>query len=142
MRLYSAILLGGVALASCLPYVAQAADAVRYSGPHAYWVKHLLDGYPGWSCPRSTSSQAGAVPPKVTADTCMRDKGVAAAVQEAWAAECYTRVGRAASAQEQAEAMAKELSQVDRMCTPGALSLGGPSCDTIRVVPCPMGHAP
>jgi hypothetical protein len=135
MRLYSAILLGGVALASCLPYGAQAADAVRYSGPHAYWVKQLLNGYPGWSCPRSTSTQAGAVPPKVKADTCMRDGMVAAAAQEAWAAECYTRVGRA-------EAMAKQLDQVDHMCTPGALSLGGPECDTIHVVPCPMGHTP
>jgi hypothetical protein len=113
---------------------ARTAPAPNYSGPHREWVDRLLTRVSDWNCPSSPSA-SDARPPRIKADACVRDAYVAAAVLQAWAAECYSRFDQDTRASQAASAMATELDRADSMCS-DAPSVGSGTCDTSRIYRC------
>jgi hypothetical protein len=134
--------LGIVILAAVALYPASIADArvessppaYTYSGPHSDWVHRLLDRVGGWSCPEPGSD--AAQPPKVRAEECIRDAYVAAAVQYAWAAECYARNEEDAKAGEAAKMMYEQLTNAQSLCSDAPTFAGASSCDTEKIFRC------
>jgi TonB family protein len=96
-----------------------------YAGPNSNWVHQLLGRVGGWSCPSSMSAQDGKAPQLETPEG-MRDKYVDAAVQHAWAAECYARNERDNEAQQQAEEMMKMLQAAQSLCSNAPVISTGP----------------
>jgi hypothetical protein len=113
------------------------AASSTYSGPHSEWVGRLLDRAPDWRCPSSPSA-SDAQPPQVKATSCTRDTYVAAAVLQAWAAECYARFEQDARAARAAKDMIGELDNAQNLCdSSGRPTIGGGgSCDTDRIYRC------
>jgi len=114
---------------------ARTAPAASYSGRNSEWVGRLLTRVPDWDCPSSPSA-SDARPPKIKADTCVRDAYVAAAVLQAWAAECYSRFDQDERATQAAAAMATELDRADEECSSAPSVGGGGSCDTSGIYRC------
>jgi hypothetical protein len=109
-------------------------QSFKYNGKHSDWVRKLLTRVGGWECP-SNDGESGT-PPKVKAKTCNRDHAVAAAVQYAWAAECYARNEEDSKAQSAAEKMYKELELAQAYCSDTPSFAGAGECDTMRIFGC------
>lgn len=88
-----------------------------YSGPNSEWVQKLLLRAGPWNCPWHAHEPDGS-PPRVPMETgSFRDQYVMAAVLEAWAAECYTRIKRDdAEATAQGQAMMDSLQNAENFC--------------------------
>lgn len=107
---------------------------VDYSGPHKEDVGKLLSAVKGWRTNSSLTTNDG-IPPEVPV-SCIRDTYVAAAVSYAWAAEAYYRLGYTDKAEEMAGLMDENLYTVKQLCSNGPV-VGGGSCDTEEIYPCP-----
>lgn len=99
-----------------------------YSGPYADWVHRLLGRVGSWSCPTA--------PPSIRAQACVRDGQVAAAVNYAWAAECYAEAGRDRDAQKSANSMMDMLKAAQSLCSNVPTTAGASGCDTLSIFPC------
>jgi len=113
---------GSAASSTVPPASAPGAD---YSGQYADWVHLLLRRAGSYTCPSSMSAQDG-VPPAVSG-TEPRDLYVKAAVQNAWAAECYAQQEHDNEAQAQAQAMIQNLQAAQSLCSN---ILGATPCET------------
>ena len=102
--------------------------STSYLALHSDWVNRLLDRSGPWSCPSS--------PPKIKADTCMRDSYVASAVQYAWAAECYAEQGEKNRAVAHAELMNENLKKAKELCSNAPSIAGTSRCDTMEIFSC------
>jgi len=132
-RFFVAVTVTALALGG-LPSRARTAPEQTYSGPNSEWVSRLLIRVPEWSCPSSPMA-SDARPPRMKADSCVRDAYVAAAVLQAWAAECYSRFEQDERAAQAAEEMANELDHADSLCSDRP-SVGSGSCDTTHIYRC------
>jgi len=75
------------------------------------------------------------VPPNVPVGTsCIRDTYVAAAVNYAWAAEAYYRLGKYDQAAAAAVQMNENLQYARALC--GGTGVGGGDCRTFSIFPC------
>jgi hypothetical protein len=81
-----------------------------YGGPNSEWVQRLLDRAGPWNCPWHVHKDEGSPPRVGTESGSFRDQYVMAAVLEAWAAECYTRIRR-----DDVEATAQGLAMMDSL---------------------------
>lgn len=88
------------------------------------------------TCGASISSKGDKHPPALSAEVCMRDTYVDAAVQYCWAAMCYANFGDAADMQSSTDGALKELSNADALCSDAAV-VGTPvACSTEKVHGC------
>lgn len=106
-----------------------------YRGPHAADVRHLLGRAGAWRTSRDGRTDAGTPPAAPIGAGCIRDTYVAAAVQHAWAAESYYRLGDSAAA-EMAGAARADLDRAERLC-PGAAGEGPGRCESLALWACP-----
>jgi hypothetical protein len=106
-----------------------------YTGNYASTVKSMLGGVTGWKTSTNPATDPG-VPPNVKVGTCTRDLYVAAAVNYAWAAESYFRLGDLTQSSKMAGFMNGELSKATSLCSgnPTAVNIG---CLTMPIWKCP-----
>jgi hypothetical protein len=94
-----------------------------------------------WTCPSSLSASASSFsPPMMSAESCIRDSYVDAAVQYCWAAECYSRLPASSSASltpaEAAMQAQGQLQDALSLCSNAPTIGGGDTCDTLAIYPC------
>jgi hypothetical protein len=79
-----------------------------YSGPNYEWVRRLLQRAGHWSCPSPA--------PTFQSHECVRDSVAAAALNDAWAAECYAEQHNNSAAKSRVADMMKNLHDINTMC--------------------------
>ena len=110
-----------------------------YSGPNSIIVEGLLSRSPtAWSCPASKTERPTAQPIIPSSLPCMRDKYAWAALLQAWAAECHSRLGMESEAEQNAQQVMQNVNAAKSMCSSApAVQTSGPGCSTLQLVPCP-----
>lgn len=106
-----------------------------YQGSNASIVRDLLSKVSGWRTPSCANCNDG-IPPTVNIGTnCIRDTYVAAAVNYAWAAESYYRLGDTSKAAAMINLMNQSLQYARNLCS-SAPGVGGGNCLTFSIYPC------
>lgn len=108
---------------------------VRYTGSYDQNVRSLLSKVSGWQTPSSLNASDAVAPNVPVGTNCIRDTYVAAAVNFAWAAESYYRLGETARAAEMAANMQTQLNNARSLCS-NAPGIGGGDCRTFSIYPC------
>jgi hypothetical protein len=112
--------------------------STSYSGSYASDVSLLLSRVSGWKTNSCLTCNDG-IPPTVKIGTnCVRDTYVAAAVNYAWAAESYARLGKSTDASSMAVRMNTELQRARALCSNGPVFGGssGITCQTLSIYSC------
>ncbi len=108
-----------------------------YSGPNSSEVQSLLSKSPtSWSCPSSVTELPSAQPIKPSSLPCMRDEYVWAALLEAWAAECHSRLKMESEAEQNAGQVKRYLNTVKSLCSNRPAVASGSSCSTFSIFSC------